>query len=306
MLYASYLYGTLEGNFDGAFRAIGGFFAKDPNITDDFDYPGVPGQRVRQPDARPPQPGQAPGGVRLPVRADDVGCPATTRPARRSRASAGGTTTPGPSSSSRRAEREGSTPDTVRDGPARRLRPASSARSRCTSWRTSSTCSTGSRRTQVDQVWSARPGGQRSARADQRRTTARASRGSSRERCGSGVQGQLLAARVGPATFRPGERDARRPLDDDSEQQRRDPGPDEALRRGRRGGRGVAGHPAGRVLLAARPVGLRQDDAAAHDRRLRAADRGRDPHQRRGHDATAALRAARSTWSSSTTRSSRT
>jgi hypothetical protein len=39
MLYASYLYGTLKGNYDGSFRAIGGFFAKDPNITDDFDYP---------------------------------------------------------------------------------------------------------------------------------------------------------------------------------------------------------------------------------------------------------------------------
>ncbi len=39
MVYASYLYGTLQGNYDGAFRAIGGFFAKDPNITDDFDYP---------------------------------------------------------------------------------------------------------------------------------------------------------------------------------------------------------------------------------------------------------------------------
>ena len=39
MVYASLLYGTLQGNYDGAFRAIGGFFAKDPNITDDFDYP---------------------------------------------------------------------------------------------------------------------------------------------------------------------------------------------------------------------------------------------------------------------------
>jgi hypothetical protein len=39
MVYASYLYATLQGNYDGAFRAIGGFFAKDPNITDDFDYP---------------------------------------------------------------------------------------------------------------------------------------------------------------------------------------------------------------------------------------------------------------------------
>jgi hypothetical protein len=39
MLFASYLYGSLKGNFDGSFRAIGGFFAKNPNITDDFDYP---------------------------------------------------------------------------------------------------------------------------------------------------------------------------------------------------------------------------------------------------------------------------
>ena len=39
MLYASYLYSSLRGNFDGSFRAIGGFFAKNPNITDDFDYP---------------------------------------------------------------------------------------------------------------------------------------------------------------------------------------------------------------------------------------------------------------------------
>ncbi len=38
-VYASYLYSTLKGNFDGSFRAIGGFNAKDPNITDDFDYP---------------------------------------------------------------------------------------------------------------------------------------------------------------------------------------------------------------------------------------------------------------------------
>ncbi|MGH9368311.1 MAG: hypothetical protein ACRD3M_11620, partial [Thermoanaerobaculia bacterium] len=39
MLFASYLYGSLKGNFDGSFRAIGGFFARNPNITDDFDYP---------------------------------------------------------------------------------------------------------------------------------------------------------------------------------------------------------------------------------------------------------------------------
>jgi hypothetical protein len=39
LLFASYLYGNLKGNYDGAFRAIGGFFARNPNITDDFDYP---------------------------------------------------------------------------------------------------------------------------------------------------------------------------------------------------------------------------------------------------------------------------
>ncbi len=38
-VYASYLYSHLTGNFDGSFREIGGFNAKDPNITDDFDYP---------------------------------------------------------------------------------------------------------------------------------------------------------------------------------------------------------------------------------------------------------------------------
>ena len=39
MLYASYMYSSLKGNFDGSFRAIGGFFARNPFITDDFDYP---------------------------------------------------------------------------------------------------------------------------------------------------------------------------------------------------------------------------------------------------------------------------
>jgi hypothetical protein len=38
-VYASYLYGTLEGNFDGYYRAIGGQFSRNPSITDDFDYP---------------------------------------------------------------------------------------------------------------------------------------------------------------------------------------------------------------------------------------------------------------------------
>ena len=39
MVYASYMYSSLRGNFDGSFRAIGGFFARNPFITDDFDYP---------------------------------------------------------------------------------------------------------------------------------------------------------------------------------------------------------------------------------------------------------------------------
>ena len=42
-------------------------------------------------------------------------------------------------------------------------------------------------------------------------------------------------------------------------------------------------HPAGLVLRAARPVGLRQDDDAADGRRPRAAQRRPDPHRRHGH-----------------------
>ena len=47
---------------------------------------------------------------------------------------------------------------------------------------------------------------------------------------------------------------------------------DQALRRLRRRPRRQLRHRAGRVLLDARPVGLRQDDDAADDRRVRAAD----------------------------------
>ncbi len=39
MIYASYMYSTLRGNYDGSARTIGGFFARNPFITDDFDYP---------------------------------------------------------------------------------------------------------------------------------------------------------------------------------------------------------------------------------------------------------------------------
>ena len=49
----------------------------------------------------------------------------------------------------------------------------------------------------------------------------------------------------------------------------------------RRGRRRVTRHRRRRVLLAARPVGLGQDDDAADDRGLRAADDGRDPARRR-------------------------
>ena len=40
---------------------------------------------------------------------------------------------------------------------------------------------------------------------------------------------------------------------------------------------------AGRVRLLPRPVGLRQDDGAAHGRRLRGADLGQDRRRRQGH-----------------------
>ena len=56
--------------------------------------------------------------------------------------------------------------------------------------------------------------------------------------------------------------------------------PGEALPRGPGGRRRLARHRAGRVLLAARAVRLRQDDDAADDRRLRAADRRPDPAAR--------------------------
>ena len=48
----------------------------------------------------------------------------------------------------------------------------------------------------------------------------------------------------------------------------------------------------GRVLHPARPVGLRQDDDAADDRRLRGADRGRGPDRRRRRRRAAAAQAA--------------
>ena len=66
----------------------------------------------------------------------------------------------------------------------------------------------------------------------------------------------------------------------------------QALRRRRRGRAICARHLRGRVLRAARPVGLRQDHAAAHARRLRDAGRGPHPARRRGHRGGAAAPAA--------------
>ena len=69
--------------------------------------------------------------------------------------------------------------------------------------------------------------------------------------------------------------------------------PREAVRR--RGG-GLRDRPRDRrrrVLLDARAVGIGQDDDAAHDRRLRDADRGAHPAARQGRDRRPALRSRR-------------
>ena len=81
---------------------------------------------------------------------------------------------------------------------------------------------------------------------------------------------------------------------------------DEAFRRHDRRRRARPGDAARRVLRAARALRLRQDHHAAHDRRLRGADRGpRLPRRRRRHRA-ARPTSATSTRSSSPTRCSRT
>ena len=66
----------------------------------------------------------------------------------------------------------------------------------------------------------------------------------------------------------------------------------QALRQLHRGRRPRPDDPAGLVLRAARPVGLRQDDDAAHGRRARAADRRRVSHRRPGRHRRQALPAA--------------
>ena len=137
-VYASYLYSHLTGNFDGSFREIGGFNAKDPNITDDFDYPAfvVNSYGLLTID----RPNQAklqvaymfPFNLNLAVTGyyasgtplsqvgwyDNYGGPELFLAPR-------GTI--------------GRSPATVRDERAARLRAACSTRSRSTSWRTSST-----------------------------------------------------------------------------------------------------------------------------------------------------------------------
>ena len=62
----------------------------------------------------------------------------------------------------------------------------------------------------------------------------------------------------------------------------------------------------GRVPLAARAVGLRQDDGTPPRRRLRPPGRGRDRRRRQGHDAASRPTSATWAWSSRRTRSSRT
>ena len=73
---------------------------------------------------------------------------------------------------------------------------------------------------------------------------------------------------------------------------------DQAIRRLHRGGRRRPGDRGGRILLAARPVRLRQDDDAADARGLRGADRGADHARGRAGRERAALRAERQPWCS--------
>ena len=81
---------------------------------------------------------------------------------------------------------------------------------------------------------------------------------------------------------------------------------DEALRRRRRRRRRRPRHARGRVPLDARAVGLGQDDDAADDRRLRAADGRADRAPRRGRHRAGRRSTATSTPCSRTTRCSRT
>src|SRR5581483_5439910 len=69
--------------------------------------------------------------------------------------------------------------------------------------------------------------------------------------------------------------------------------PHEAVRRRRRRRRSLARHRAGEVLRVARAVGLRQDDDAAHDRRLRGPDVGPDRARRRRRERPASVQARR-------------
>ena len=88
----------------------------------------------------------------------------------------------------------------------------------------------------------------------------------------------------------------------------RDParGADEGVRRARRGRRHRPRHARRRVLHAARPVGLRQDDDAAHDRRLRAARRAGGSCSTASTSRASRRTSATSTRSSRATRCSRT
>src|SRR5262245_21177988 len=76
---------------------------------------------------------------------------------------------------------------------------------------------------------------------------------------------------------------------------RRVAGSDQAIRRGRRGRRYIADHRAWSSRVPARSVGLRQDDNAATDRRLRRAERRRNPRRRQARLLTRALGTPRKT-----------
>ena len=187
MLYASYLYSArLKGNYDGAFRAIGGFFAKDPNITDDFDYPefrSTPTGNLtldRMHQAKLQAAYVFPFGLTLSASGYyQTGTPLSKigwwdgyGAARRSSSTPRGT--------------EGRSPDTLRDRRAPRLRRSRSGRSTFTFSRTSSTSSNRQQTTDDRPGLGVPPGGQRLADADQLCTTASPTPGSSRGRCGSG------------------------------------------------------------------------------------------------------------------------
>ncbi len=262
MLYASYMYSTLRGNFDGSFRAIGGFFSRNPNITDDFDYPEFQVNANGNLTLDRTNQAQAPGGLLLSVRPDVLGSAAIYQ-----------TGTPlsrigwwngyaGPEIFITPRGSEGRSPDTyevdlqadygLRLGPVtvHLLASLFNVLDR-QQVRRSTRCGPSTRPTTSCPSRPTRP-------------TARATSGSSRALCASG-SGSV--SKWGQAwILRPSSRP--------------DPmNPSVEIRSLTKRFGGATAVDAvsldiqqGRVLLAARPLGLREDDAPADDRRLRAAE----------------------------------